>query len=147
MANIGRYSPFRPLERVSPFSDVERMFENLLRPLTGGQQQALGDIRLDVSEDANAYTVRADMPGVSKDDIKVSIDGNQVSIATEIKQETEDKSGNMLCRERFCGQQFRSFTLDTPVDEDKANAKYENGVLELTLPKKPGATKRQLQIS
>lgn len=147
MANVTRYSPFRGLERFSPFEDMERLFETMLRrPLTAGGKQAFGDIRVDVTEDANAYVVRADMPGVAKDDIKVSIEGNLVSISAEVKQKTEEQGQNMLCCERFYGQQFRSFMLDSAVDETKADAKYENGVLELTLPKKAGAEMHQLKV-
>lgn len=146
MANITRFSPFRAMGRTSPFEEMERMLEHLWRRPMASGLPAMGEIRVDVSEDANAYNVRADIPGVSKDDIHVSIDGNQVSISAEIKQQSEDEGRNMICCERFYGQQYRSFTLDSPVDESQADAKYENGVLELTLPKKAGVASHQLKV-
>lgn len=147
MANITRFSPFRSLERFSPLEDMERMLEGLWRrPLVVGGMQGLGDIRIDVSEDANRYTVRADMPGLLKDDIRISIDGNQVSIMAEIKQQESESGSNVLCCERYYGQQYRSFSLNSQVDESKAEAKYENGVLELILPKKAGAASHEVKV-
>lgn len=145
MANITRFSPVRGLERFSPFEELERMLENLrLRPF-GGAEFGAG-VRIDVTEDDTAYVVKAEMPGVTKDDIKISVDGNQVTISAEVRKEHEDEGRNMLCTERFYGQLHRSFTLENPVDEEKADARYENGVLVLTLPKKAGAKSHQLTV-
>jgi HSP20 family protein len=78
---------------------------------------------------------------VKKEDIQVSIDGNRVSISAETKTEKEEKKGEKVLRsERYYGNVARSFTLANDVDETKAKAKYTDGVLELTLPKKEGAT-------
>lgn len=146
MANITRFSPIRGLERFSPFDELERMIDTLrMRPFAGAG--GLGaDVRIDVAEDDKAYTVKAEMPGVAKDDIRISVDGNQVTISAEVRKEHEDESRNMLCAERFYGQLHRSFTLETPVDEEKADARYEDGVLVLTLPKKAGARVHQLTV-
>lgn len=145
MANITRFSPFRELERFNPFQELEDMWKSMrMRPMTG--TEAFGEIRLDVSETEQAYTVKADIPGVTKEDIKVSIDGNQVAISAETRQEKEEQGRNVLRTERYYGQQYRSFTLECPIDEEKADAKYENGVLELTLPKKAGAMAHQLKV-
>lgn len=147
MANITRFSPVRGLERFSPFDELERMLENLrTRPFGGAMREFGADVRIDVSEDDKAYVVKAEMPGVSKDDIKISVDGNQVTIGAEVRKEHEDEGRNMLCAERFYGQIHRSFTLENPVDEEKADARYENGVLVLTLPKKAGARTHQLAV-
>lgn len=95
-------------------------------------------ITLDVREDEKTYTVHADLPGVRKEDIDVQVDGNVVRIAAETKQNREEKEGEKLLRsERYVGRVSRSFTLATEVDELTAVAKFENGVLELTLPKRP----------
>ena len=149
MGNIVRFSPFQT-ERFSPFQEMERMLRDMdlrMRSIVGGEGEAFTGIRLDVSEDEKAYTVKADLPGVSKDDIKVVIDGEHVSIAAEMKREVEERGRNTVYSERFTGRQSRSFTLDSVIDESHADAKYENGVLELTLPKKVGAsTQRQLTI-
>jgi HSP20 family protein len=146
MANITRFSPFRELERFSPFQEFEDMWKHLrLRPLMG-EMESMGNIRVDVSEDDKAYTVKADIPGVDKDDIKVKVDGNRVSITAEIKRESEKQGHNVLCTERYCGMQSRSFTLDNAIDESQADAKYENGVLVLTLPKKAGTATHELSV-
>jgi HSP20 family protein len=96
---------------------------------------------MDLKEDDKAYTVHAEIPGMKKEDIQVSIDGNRVSISAETKTEKEEKKGEKVLRsERYYGKVARSFTLANDVDEAKAKAKYADGVLELTLPKKEGAT-------
>lgn len=148
MGNITRFSPFQT-EQFSPFQEMERMLRDMdlrVRSMVGEGEPFTG-IRLDVTEDEKAYIVKADLPGVSKDDIKVLIDGEHVSIAAEMKRETGEHGWNAVYSERFSGRQSRSFTLDSAIDESHADAKYENGVLELTLPKKVGATtQRQLTI-
>jgi len=146
MANIARYDPFR-LARTDPFADIEDMFKGFfVRPvLFEGQPQM--EIKMDLKEDDKAYTVQAEIPGVKKEDIQVSIDGNRVSISAETKMEKEEKEGEKVLRsERYSGKVARSFTLANEVDEAQAQARYSDGVLELTLPKKPGATARKLAI-
>lgn len=146
MANITRFNPFRELESFDPFSDD--FFKGFaLRPVFR-QLESEPQMRLDVTEDEKAYTVKAEIPGVNKEDIKVSIEGSQVSISAEVKKETEEKEGNKLIRsERYYGSVSRSFSLAQDVDDGSASAKYENGVLVLNLPKKPGTTARKLTIS
>jgi HSP20 family protein len=100
------------------------------------------DIRIDVAEDEKNFIVKADVPGVSKDDIHVAIDGNQVSITAETKIEKEEKGKNTLRRERYYGKQYRSFVLSAEIDDSKAQANYKDGVLHLTLPKKAGTAAR-----
>ena len=146
MANISRYDPFN-LTRHDPFSDLDDLFKGFfVRPaLLEGQPQM--QIKMDVKEDDNAYTVHADIPGVKKEDIQVSIEGNQVSISAESKMEKEEKKGEKVLRsERYYGKVARSFTLAHDVDEAKAQAKYNNGVLELTLPKKAASSTKKLAI-
>jgi HSP20 family protein len=104
-------------------------------------------IKLDVEEDDKQFTVRADMPGVSKENIKVALDGNQVSISAHISNSTEKKdNGNFVHRERYEGDMYRSFSLSQAVDKDKAQANYRDGVLELVLPKRADAGQRELTI-
>lgn len=105
-------------------------------------------ISLDVREDEKAYTVHADLPGVKKEDIEVQIEGNVVSIAAESRNEREEKEGEKVIRsERYVGRVARSFTLAVEVDDSAATAKFENGVLELVLPKKAvPETKRKLTV-
>jgi len=146
MAGITRYDPFN-LSRVDPFSDIDDLFKGFfVRPVAfEGQPQM--QIKMDVKESDGAYTVHADIPGVKKDDIHVTIEGNQVSISAEVKKEKEEKQGDKVLRsERYYGKVARSFTLAQDVDEATAQAKYADGVLELTLPKKAVSSAKKLAI-
>jgi HSP20 family protein len=144
--NLIRFDPFGDIARFDPFSNLEDVFKDLrVAPALRGVEAA-PRIRMDMSETDQAYTVKAEIPGVKKDEIKVSIVGNQVSVSAEVRKEEDKKDGNMMRSERYYGQQFRSFTLPEEVDETKAIAKYSDGILELTLPKKPGVSAKQLTI-
>jgi len=126
---------------------LEDTFRTLLRPWRFDQVDASPRIRLDVAEQNGAYAVRAEIPGARKEDIDVRIEGNLVTISAEMKKEWDDrKEGRLLRSERQYGYATRSFTLASPVDESKAGAKYENGVLELTLPKKSATATKRLSI-
>jgi HSP20 family protein len=130
-----------------PFSDAgfDELFRGFFRPVRS--ERAAASIKIDVTESDNAYLVKAEIPGVNKEDIQVSIEGNQVTIGAEVKRETDAKDGErLLRRERYYGSTYRSFTLPVEVDESTSNAKYENGILQLTLAKKPAATGRRLTI-
>jgi len=146
MANITRYDPFTDIARFDPFRNFDDLFKGfLVRPVLREMEP---DIRMDVSEDDKAYTVRAEIPGVKKEDIKVAVEGNQVSISAELKKETEEKEGKKVVRsERYYGKVYRSFSLDHEVDQNAAKAKYTDGVLELTLPKKPGTAGKEISVS
>lgn len=142
MANITRFDPFQ-ISAFDPFDDV---FKGFFRPVRlEGQPQM--QIKMDVKEDDKGYTVHAEIPGVKKEDIHVTIDGNQVSISAETKQEKEVKEGEKVLRsERYYGKVARSFSLENEIDEANAQASYSDGVLELTLPKKATTTARKLTI-
>lgn len=146
MANLTRFDPFN-LTRADPFGDIDDLFKGFfVRPVLFGDQPQM-QIKLDLKEDDNAYKVHADIPGVKKEDIQVSIEGNQVSISVESRMEKEEKKGEKVLRsERYCGKVARSFTLAHDVDEAKAQAKYSDGVLELTLPKKAASSTKKLAI-
>ena len=148
MANITRRSPHSgDIARFDPFYNVEDWFKNFgMRPFSMEMENA-PTIKMDLSESDTAYTVRAEMPGIKKEDVKVQIDGNQVSISAETKQEKEEKEGErVICREIHQGSVYRSFSLSSDVDETQAQAKYENGTLELTLPKKSGKTAKRIEV-
>lgn len=145
MANITRFDPFGDLARFDPFRDLDNAFR-FPRSLWRNMPEA-PEIKMDVSEDDKAFRVKAEIPGVKKEDIKVSIDGNQVSISAEVKRETEEKKGETVIRsERYYGNQYRGFTLQHDVDQARAEAKYEDGVLILTLPKKEASSAKQLTV-
>jgi HSP20 family protein len=140
MANITRWDPFE---------DIDDLFKGFfLRPMrveTAPESQMR--IKMDVKEDDKSYVVHAEVPGVKKEDIQVSIDGNQVSISAEVKREKEEKQGEKVIRtERYYGKVYRAFSLAQDVDQEGARAKYENGVLELTLPKKAASAQKRLTV-
>ena len=126
----------------------DAMFRRFMTPLRMDFQIPVEDMRVDVTESGESYKVTADLPGVSKDDINVSIDGNMVTIEAEMKRskETTDKSGKVLRSERYSGLMSRAFTLTQDVDDTKASAKYEDGVLTLELPKKESIPSKRLAI-
>jgi HSP20 family protein len=146
MANLTRWDPFGELSRFGWDEPFDNLFRRFMRPVRVRGEGAV-DILVDVTEDDKTYTVKAEIPGVKKEDISVSVDGNQVSIAASAKQETEEKEGEKLLRsERYYGLMYRSFTLPTDVDQSKADAKYADGVLELVLPKRAGGAVKKLEV-
>lgn len=139
MANVTRYNPVD-----DAFDDLFRGF--LMRPVRVEGQTDI-QIRMDVKENEKAYTVHAEIPGVRKEDIHVTIDGNQVAISAEIRNEKEVKDGEKLLRsERYYGKVSRAFTLAQDVDESGAVARYNDGVLELNLPKKVAVSAKRVTI-
>ena len=142
MANITRFDPFNEL--------VDDLFKGfLVRPMVyeGAQSAALPRVKVDVTEINGAYLVTADLPGVRKEDIQVAIDGSQVTLSAEVKREKEITEGErVLHSERVFGKVSRSFALPQELDEAKAEAKFRDGVLELTLPKKAAAARKQIEI-
>ena len=156
MANITRFNPFNELARIDPlltrfdpFRDMDDMFGNLMmRPMFREGVDVEPQIKMDVKESDGNYVVHAEIPGVKKDDIHVTIEGNRVSISAEVKHEKEVKEGERVIHsERSYGMASRSFSLADEVDQSKSQAKYADGVLELTLPKKPGASRKEISIS
>jgi HSP20 family protein len=140
MANITRYNPLDEL-----FKDFGKGF--WVRPFAFPAETAV-EIKIDVKEDDKAYTVRAEIPGVKKDDIKVDVDGNVVSLSAEVKQEKEEKKGEkVVYSERSFGMASRSFTLPADVDAKGAKAEYKDGLLSLTLPKKANGSAQRIAIS
>lgn len=139
MANITRFSPTSDV-----LDDLFRGF--FMRPVRFDGQSEI-QVKMDVSEDDKVYKVHAEIPGVKKDDIHINIEGNQVLISAEVKNEKEVKEGERLLRsERYYGSVSRAFSLAQDVDESSAQAKYTDGVLELTLPKKVAATSKRLFV-
>ena len=131
------------------FDDVlPEMFRRFARPLAFDPDLP-AEIRIDVSENEKEYRVSAEVPGARKDDLRVVIDGNFVSITADVKKDIEDqhaKNGRAIVRETIRGSISRGFTLAQEVDERTAVAKLEDGVLRLTLPKRTGATSKLLAI-
>ncbi|OWW21360.1 Hsp20/alpha crystallin family protein [Noviherbaspirillum denitrificans] len=145
--NLMRFDPINEMMRLDPFRNIDDLFREFsVTPSLRGLEPE-PRIRLDVEEADDAYLVKADLPGMKKEDIKIAVEGNRVSISAECKREKEEKSnGNVVRSERYYGHQQRSFTLPQDVDDAKASASYSDGVLSLSLPKKAGTERRQIAV-
>jgi len=140
MANIKPYEAFP--------GSLEDFFKGtFLRPFRFDISEPEMQIKVNVTRSDGAYAVDAEMPGVKKDDIVVSVDGSMVTISGEVKREKEvTQDERVLHTERVYGKVSRGFSLPQEVDEAKAEAKFRDGVLELTLPKKAAAARKQVTI-
>jgi HSP20 family protein len=149
MNTLTRYDPFTELTRLDPMWDVNDVLSRfMLRPYFRGGVEMEPQIKMDVKEVGGDFLLTAEIPGVKKEDIHVTVDGNKVSISAEIKHEKEAKEGERWIRsERIYGMASRSFTLADDIDQSKVVAKYSNGLLELTLPKKSGTVHKEVPIS
>ncbi len=127
------------------FKDVAPGF--FVKPLHGDPMPSASQIRIDVKETDKDFTVQADMPGVSKEDIHVSVEGSIVTLRAEIRQQDRQTEGEKVLRtERYYGEVSRSFQLPSDIDEANAKARYDNGVLCLTLPKKISSAPQRLTV-
>ena len=143
MTNIVRRDPYA----------IDNMLDDLfkgffVRPVRySGEMPEVPMIKMDVKEGDRDFTIHAELPGVEKEDIHVTIDGNTVSISAEVKKASEEKEGDKVLRsERYYGKVYRGFSLGQDVDEAGAKAKFDKGVLELVLPKKTVTAARKLAI-
>nr|WP_315191542.1 Hsp20/alpha crystallin family protein [uncultured Albidiferax sp.] len=127
------------------FTDLAPGF--FIRPLHGDPLPSPAQIKVDVQEDAQAYNVVAELPGVKKEDIQVSVEGSTVTLRAEIKQEDQRKDARTLRSERYFGAVARSFQLPQEVDASQAQCQYQNGVLSVALPKKASNSVQRLTIN
>jgi len=153
MSNINRYDAFSDV-----FDDFFKGF--VVRPVASspaydrGERADLGAAvrraRIDVTEQNGEYKVLAELPGVKKEDIKVEVEGDQVSISAESRVERNAADGKdgerLLHSERYYGKLARVFRVGQEVDQARVSAKYENGILELTLPKKESTAAKQITV-
>jgi HSP20 family protein len=122
----------------------DRGFERLVNNLVENAPVAP---RINVTETEAAYQVEAELPGIAKEDVKISIDGKRVTIEAEVKRETEKQEGvKALLTERVVQKFARSIVLPQEADSEATSARLENGVLTLTLPKKAEAQPKQIAI-
>lgn len=135
------------ITRIDPFDDLFRGF--FVRPVDfKGAPAQTPSIKMDVQEQGDNYLVHAELPGVKKEDIHVVVEGNLVSISAEVKQEKETREGDRVLRsERYFGKVSRSFQLEQDLDDTLASAKFNDGVLALTLPKRIASPSKRLTIS
>jgi len=125
------------------FKDVAPGF--YVKPLHGDPLPA--QLKVDVKETPAAYLVQAEVPGVPKEDIQVTVEGNVVTLRAEVKQQdAQHRDEKLLRSERYFGAVSRSFQLPVDIDQAQAKARYEHGVLSLTLPKKSASGGQRLSI-
>ena len=146
--HMTHFDPLSDIARFDPLRSMDDFFKDM------GFKDALKDfarpspIRLDVTENEQAYLIKAELPGFKVEDISVDIDGNRVAIWAEAKQEHAEGNGQKVVRrERYTGQYFRSFSLGQDIDTATSTARYRDGVLDLELRKLVGGSAKRLQIS
>jgi len=139
---MSRLSLYEPFNEVFP-----ELFRRMVMP-DGDRKEAEVAIRVDLSESDDKYQVVAEVPGVNKEDIKVDIDRNRVSIWAEVKKNVEEKEDDRVLRtERYYGSASRSFAFESEIDDANAKASYKDGVLTLELPKAKSAASKRLSIA
>ncbi|MCQ4163498.1 Hsp20/alpha crystallin family protein [Tahibacter harae] len=146
MNALSRWSPFKNLARIDPSSSFEDLFRGLGGRLLPRDFDA-ASIPVDVTEKEKSYVVKAQLPGVDKKDIDISVQGNQVSISAEFKREEKHEGEQEICVESYYGKAYRAFTLPDELEGTKAEAHYANGVLTLTVPKKRNGDARRIAVT
>ena len=147
MNALTHWNPFRSGSRFDLSADFDDMLRGFsLRPWMRDIESATNDMRLDVQEEDNGYRICADLPGVKKKDIQITVEGNHVTIEAEVKREESRKERKQLHTERYYGKTYRSFSLPHDIDSDKCVANYDDGVLTLTLPKKSNGETRRIDV-
>lgn len=150
MANIVRFDPFEDLTRLQ--REVNRLFEDNTRPIVrnGGAEHAA--VRawaptVDIYEDASEIVLKADLPGVKQEDIDIEITGETLTVRGERRFEDTQRKENYVRMERSYGSFQRSFTIGLPIAQDKVQASFNNGILEVHLPKSEETKPKKIQVS
>ena len=144
MMNLVRREPRFGWGLMNLRDEVDKMFRDLYEnPETDGRWLP----SVDITEDKDRYEITVEIPGVRKEDVKVNIHDNILTIEGEKKGSTEKKEGSSYRSERYFGKFSRSFTLNSEIDADKVKADFENGVLKIALPKSEKVKPRQITIN
>ncbi len=146
MTMLTRAMPFGEMLRFEPFHDWLD-WARVLSSGVYGMNTLTPYLRLDVVDKDDAFEIKADLPGVKRDDLKIHINGRDVDIAAEMSGESkEEHDGKLLQSERVYGRFHRRLTLGEELDADRAKAAYEDGVLTITLPKNRNAKRKLLKV-
>ncbi len=150
---LTRWKPERDLSTWSPFRDlvnmqreIGRVFDNLFSDADGNPVVSDWAPRVDIMEHEDSYVIKAEMPGVNKNDVKITLHDNVLSIRGEKKQEREEKDANYHRVERSYGTFERQFALPTGVKSDKIDASYRDGILTIMLPKAEEAKPKEIEV-
>jgi HSP20 family protein len=146
MTSLIRFSPVTDFRRMQ--REIDRVFENFLPEREGnGSETSVWAPRVDLVENENMYKILADLPGVTKEDLKISYQDGTLVVTGERRMESEESQGDFVRVERSFGHFYRSFTLPQQVDPDRIEARFENGVLTVNAPKAEETKPRQIQVS
>jgi len=138
--NFGRLTSLR--------DEIDRLFESPLAELARSSQLLSGwTPALDIFEDKDNVIVKAELPGMKREEIQVSLHDGSLSISGERKSESKHEDAEVYRAERFVGRLQRTVSLPTPVAADKVKAQYKDGILTVTLPKTEEAKPRQIEVS
>ena len=141
MASLVHWDPFRALRR------RDDAFDDLFREFFARTESDIIEPAADIAESDREVTVKMAVPGVDKDQIKISVENGMLDVHGETRKETEEKKKNYHRREIRFGAFRRAVTLPTPVDVDKATAKLKDGILTITMPKSKAATGHEIKIA
>jgi len=144
-----RFLPGRSRELGSFRNEIDQLFDTFLTHRPFYSAPAVDNLLappVDVEETAEGYVFRADLPGMTEKDVKVSLSGDTLTLRGERKRETDTKSGDVHRTERLFGAFERTFTLPAPVRGDQVKASYRNGVLEIRVPKAEEARVREIEV-
>ena len=142
---IVRWDPFREFAQMS--DEIGRWFGDVPEREKGERGSVIWAPRVDIKETENNVTVKADLPGIKMEDIDVSGDENQLVIKGERKLEKEEKEKDYIRVERSYGSFYRSFDVGVPIKADEVKASYDNGVLEITIPKAEVKKAQKVEIT
>lgn len=137
-----QHDPFR--SAVSLRAMMDRLFDESFLPFS--KIPSGGTLALDVTESDEVYTVKASLPGVKPEDVEITAHGDTITITGQTKTDEETKEKDYLIRERSTGSYTRTFTLPTAVDPDKAEAKFDDGILTLTVPKAETVKPKRIKL-
>lgn len=143
---ITRFNPLNDIVRGGAFPDIGDILREFAMAPTVRGLETEPRMKVDVEETEKSYILRAEVPGAKKEDISISIEGNRVAIKANVQEEKSEDSGSLIRSERYFGEEYRTFALPQQVDDATAEARYENGLLILTLPKKSGTGGKKLAI-
>lgn len=140
-----RTSPFRSLQ-----DEMNELFESVFPNRRGNEEKpasAVWSPRMDVTETDDAYHLSIDLPGLSKDDLSITVDDNRLMMRGERQEERRTDDENVVRRERTFGQFYRTLRLPTSVNEENISATFDDGVLSVDLPKTKKSTSKEIAIS
>lgn len=152
LPDIARGEAFNPVREISRLQrNIDRMFEDFFSPFPAqlgraGEELTYFSPPTDIEETDSNYLITFDLPGITKKDIRIECRDNQLIVSGERKEERERKEGNQLSKERFYGTFQRSFSLPANANADKIEANYNNGVLQVLIPKTEAAKAKQIEI-